>query len=625
MVKVAVYSVELNNVKVALIDPNGETYYAYRNKPSLVNKEILEVINGNFEIVLNENKTGKSFFYVKNSKWLKPGNFIKVTNLDEIYDFIIISVEKTKESNIVKIVCEDLVNIFNRKIPYDYKIFIDSYKDYLSRHETDPLLPMQPFIDDYFNTEIKTIENYIGFMILMNFVSDDLYSTMKKEYLFTWLYGKVPRQQYWDLARTTATENKVKTYKENGLINLKTYIVNAWKQYNIDLNMKISGFTPMLFDKNKAFEDLTLEGTIIYFPKRKEKKKPQNIDSSTTEIIKAEITNKDKLTSTVILYKEDDEANPYTMLLLKKKNSDEYITVDSNEEYIGKTIGENAEYELADGEVIVDVISENLEDKTEEEKQKALRKQAADIMRGNRYNHLIEFCIPKNSQLVDVKNLNVLDPVNIKIDGKIYESYISEKIIKDQNLVYYKSGQLKATLTEKLTEEKEESIEKVNQIVNVKIQNLNNKIEKIKDTNIFPNIEGMKIPTKKILWKNNSGSQIVTGNKSDITLYGMPNLSQYISEDSDYVLHLYLQYMNDGIQVFTIGLNTPGPHWVSYIRDLGGYRNDILFLALAFKNLNTTNWVCQLGGNISVDRNRNVENNTVYDGYKLKKVVLEKL
>lgn len=513
MVKVAVYSVELNNVKVALIDPNGETYYAYRNKPSLVNKEILEVINGNFEIVLNENKTGKSFFYVKNSEWLKPGNFIKVTNLDEIYDFIIISVEKTKESNIVKIVCEDLVNIFNRKIPYDYKLFIDSYKNYLSRNATDPLLPIQPFIDDYFNTEIKTIENYIAFMILMNFVSDDLYSTMKKEYLFTWLYGKVPRYQYWDLARTTATENKVKTYKENGLINLKTYIVNAWKQHNIDLNMKISGFTPMFFDKNKAFEDLTLEGTIIYFPKRKEKNKPQNIDSNTTEIIKAEITNKDKLTSTVILYKEDGEANPYTMLLLKKKNSDEYITVDSNEEYLDKTIGENAEYELADGEVIVDVIAENLEEKTSEEKQKALRKQAADIMRGNRYNHLIEFCIPKNSQLVDVKNLNVLDPVNIKIDGKIYESYISEKIIKDQNLVYYKSGQLKATLTEKLTEEKEESIEKVNQIVNVKIQNLNNKIEKIK-ANSTDDISYELIASPNIFMSENDMVEIKKGIKS---------------------------------------------------------------------------------------------------------------
>lgn len=485
MVKIAIYSVELNSVKVALIDPNGETYYTYRNKPSLINKEILQVKNGSFEIVLNENKTGKSFFYVKNSECLKPGNFIKVTNLDEIYDFIIISVEKTTESNIVKIVCEELVNIFNRKIPYDYKIFIDSYKDYLSRNERDPLLPVQAFIDHY-SKEIKTIENYIAFMILMNFVSDNLYPTMKKEYLFTWLNGRVPRQQYWDLAETTATENKVKIYKENGLINLKTYIVNAWKQYNIDLNMKISGFTPMFFDDNKAFEDLSLEGTITYFPKRKEKKKPQNIDSNTTEIIKAEITNKDKLTSTVILYQEDGDANPYTMLLLKKKNSDEYITVDSKEEYKSKTIGENAEYELADGEVVVDAIAENLEGKTSEEKQKALRKQAADIMRGNRYNHLIEFCIPKNSQLVDVKNLNVLDPVNIKIDGKIYESYISEKIIKDQNLVYYKSGQLKATLTEKLTEEKEESIEKVNKIVNVKIQNLNNKIEKIKDTNIFP-------------------------------------------------------------------------------------------------------------------------------------------
>ena len=156
-------------------------------------------------------------------------------------------------------------------------------------------------------------------------------------------------------------------------------------------------------------------------------------------------------------------------------------------------------------------------------------------------------------------------------------------------------------------------------------------INKAKETkpkkgyNLYPYIYGYKITTKKTLWSNNTGIDLVNSDKSDKWLTGMPNLNGYISADGKYLIHLFISYGTDGTQVGTICLTNAGPHFVTYIRDFNGFNKDILFLTLGFSNLNSTKWKCKLGGNISIDQNKILENNNVFARYKLKKVIVEKL
>lgn len=156
-------------------------------------------------------------------------------------------------------------------------------------------------------------------------------------------------------------------------------------------------------------------------------------------------------------------------------------------------------------------------------------------------------------------------------------------------------------------------------------------INKAKETkpkkgyNLYPYIYGYKITTKKTLWSNNTGIDLVNSDKSDKWLTGMPNLNGYISADGKYLIHLFISYGEDGTQVGTICLTNAGPHWVTYVRDFDGGNKDMLFLTLGFSNLNSTKWKCRLGGNISIGSNKAIENNNVFARYKLKKVIVEKL
>lgn len=63
---------------------------------------------------------------------------------------------------------------------------------------------------------------------------------------------------------------------------------------------------------------------------------------------------------------------------------------------------------------------------------------------------MVEFKIAKTSKLMDISKFTIGRPVRIKTDDDIYDSYISAITLSDENFVYFKSGNLRNTLIDKL-------------------------------------------------------------------------------------------------------------------------------------------------------------------------------
>jgi len=51
---------------------------------------------------------------------------------------------------------------------------------------------------------------------------------------------------------------------------------------------------------------------------------------------------------------------------------------------------------------------------------------------------------------MDITKFNIGTPVIIKTDDDIYDSYISAITLSDENFVYFKSGNIRSTLLDKL-------------------------------------------------------------------------------------------------------------------------------------------------------------------------------
>lgn len=80
--------------------------------------------------------------------------------------------------------------------------------------------------------------------------------------------------------------------------------------------------------------------------------------------------------------------------------------------------------------------------------------QATNIFKGNRYNHLVEFEIKKDSKLVNTDELTIGRPVQIKTKDGIIESYISSiEVEETSNYIKYKSGNIRVDLIDKLKQE----------------------------------------------------------------------------------------------------------------------------------------------------------------------------
>lgn len=108
------------------------------------------------------------------------------------------------------------------------------------------------------------------------------------------------------------------------------------------------------------------------------------------------------------------------------------------------------------------------------------REEALNVMKGNTYRHLVEFKIPKTSKLIDITKLYIGRKVKIKTEDDIYDSYISAITLNDENFVYFKSGNLRIDLLDKLKKQKESVGNKLD-VEGGTIKNL--KIEKDLDIN----------------------------------------------------------------------------------------------------------------------------------------------
>ncbi len=121
------------------------------------------------------------------------------------------------------------------------------------------------------------------------------------------------------------------------------------------------------------------------------------------------------------------------------------------------------------------------------------REEALNVMKGNTYKHLVEFKISKTSKLIDITKLYIGRKVKIKTEDDIYDSYISAITLNDENFVYFKSGNLRIDLLDKLKKQKESVGNKLD-VEGGTIKNL--KIEKDLDINGNYYKNGEKIDTE---------------------------------------------------------------------------------------------------------------------------------
>lgn len=121
------------------------------------------------------------------------------------------------------------------------------------------------------------------------------------------------------------------------------------------------------------------------------------------------------------------------------------------------------------------------------------REEALNVMKGNTYKHLVEFKIPKTSKLIDMTKLYIGRKVKIKTEDDIYDSYISAITLNDENFVYFKSGNLRVDLLDKLKKQKESVGNKLD-VEGGTIKSL--KIEKDLDINGNYYKNGKKIDTE---------------------------------------------------------------------------------------------------------------------------------
>lgn len=193
---------------------------------------------------------------------------------------------------------------------------------------------------------------------------------------------------------------------QDGVYNFHTFITNSKQNYNINMDYKIDNGL-LLIDIYKDVPD------------------EQIIDTSFSDIID---------------YHEIREINYLAKATVRAKNTgltsswylqaDRSITTDQNSS--SRVIG--------DTDVLM---SENEEE---------MEQVALNAFKGNSYKHLVEFKLKKNSKLIDVEKLVLGTPIVLKTkSGGVFNSYISGKIIdSNSDAIYFKCGNLRVTLTDKL-------------------------------------------------------------------------------------------------------------------------------------------------------------------------------
>ena len=235
----------------------------------------------------------------------------------------------------------------------------------------------------------KSIEEFIANTISENFVnSDDIYTNV----------------DYIDIYWKTNTKTSVATNAENGLYNFHTFLTNCRQYKNIYTTFKFQDGRLRIDIENKEDSTVLIDTTV-----------PEVTDYN--KVYESDVTAKVQ-----VLIRED---NSIYNLYLK---TDRTTTENKNDP------------DRASGRI--ETISVDTVDTAREE--------ALNVIKGNTYNHLVEFKIAKTSKLMDVTELYVGRNVRIRTEDDIYDSYISAITLRDENFIYFKSGNLRTTLIDKL-------------------------------------------------------------------------------------------------------------------------------------------------------------------------------
>jgi len=209
---------------------------------------------------------------------------------------------------------------------------------------------------------------------------------------------------YIDITWHTNTKGTVTTNSENGLYNFHTFLINCRQNKNI--------YTEFKFENNRLKIDISYK-----------EEATEMIDTTLPEIVDYNKIKEEEITAKVQVYIREN-GSEYNLYLKTDRTTTE------NKDDPNRASGK------------IEVISVDTADRAREE--------ALNIMKGNRYKHLVEFKIAKTSKLMDITKLYIGRAVRIKTEDDIYDSYISAITLTDENFVYFKSGSLRINFLDKL-------------------------------------------------------------------------------------------------------------------------------------------------------------------------------
>lgn len=209
---------------------------------------------------------------------------------------------------------------------------------------------------------------------------------------------------YIDIYWHTNTQGTVSTNAENGLYNFHTFLINCRQYKNIYTDFKFENGRLRIDIENKQETTELIDTTL-----------PEVTDYN--KIYEADVTAK------VQVYIRED-GSEYNLYLKTDR------TTTTNKDDPDRASGK------------IEVISVETADKALEE--------ALNVMKGNNYKHLVEFKIAKTSKLMDITKLYIGRHIRIKTEDDIYDSYISAITLNNENFVYFKSGNLRIDLLDKL-------------------------------------------------------------------------------------------------------------------------------------------------------------------------------
>lgn len=239
----------------------------------------------------------------------------------------------------------------------------------------------------------KGIEDFILYTIQQNFTNSN---------------DTLLNIDFLDVEILTHTKvNKSIDNVENNIYNFHTFVTNCTQNYNIILEFSIN---------NKR---LKLK---IY----KESAKTKNVDATLADITNyTELFEKNVTAKVTVLCKDKSEHNWFL-------KSDRTVTDNINDE------------NRAFGDIEV-VYTEKVEDAYQT---------ALNEFKSNTYKHMITFDLYKNSKIINVNDLKIGTPINVRTKNNILlNTYISAKSDYGGNFITFTTGNMRINFIDKLKKE----------------------------------------------------------------------------------------------------------------------------------------------------------------------------